>query len=78
VYLAKAQEEEARAWLLGYSAPSAEMVAQMRRDDYRKNLIEAVTKHPELLQLLRERYVMAQQYQKDRREKFKGRWILWE
>ena len=78
VYIAKAEEEEARALLLGYSAPPATLVAQMRRDDYRKNLIEAVQLHPELLQLLRARYEMEQQYQKDRREKFKGHWILWE
>ena len=77
-YIEKAEAEQARAFLTGNIAPPAVAVAEARRAEYRKNVLDTVKRNPQLLQLLRARYEMMRQYQDDRDVKFKAHWIVWE
>ena len=77
-YIERAEEEQAKAFLTGNVVPSAAVVAEARRAEYRKNVLDTVKRNPQLLQLLRARYEMMRQYQDDRDVKFKTHWIVWE
>jgi len=54
------------------------MVALMRQDDYRKSVIAVLKANPRLYQLLRERNELERKYERVRKERMKGRWILFE
>jgi len=78
VYIAKAQEAEAKAFLDGETVAPTAQVALMRQNDYRKSVIAVLKANPRLYQLLRERNELEQKYERVRKERMKGRWILFE
>jgi hypothetical protein len=75
-YVARAEREESIAFLEGHAAPPAELVAQLHRDEYRKNMLEVVRKSPQLQRLLLERAALAARYRQVTQDRFKGHWIL--
>lgn len=46
--------------------------------DYQKHMVEIVSKHPELLELLKERRALAARYDVARRTKLKGKLFVWD
>jgi len=78
VYVAKAQEDEAQAFLQGRVVAPASLVALTRQDDFRKSAIAVIKANPKLFDLLRERNELEQKYERVRKERMKGRWILFE
>jgi hypothetical protein len=77
-YIAKAQEAEAKAFLDGETVAPTAQVALMRQDDYRKSAIAVLKANPRLYQLLRERNELERKYERVRKERMKGHWILFE
>jgi hypothetical protein len=78
VFAARAKEDEAKDWLQGHSGPPASLVILMKAKDYQKNMIAVVQKHPELLELLKERKALIARLEEVRNEKFKGKTIVWD
>ena len=78
VFIADAQAAEARSLLTGEYAPPAQLIALEREDDYRKKVLEVINKNPKLRKMVREHDALEQGYIKARKERFKGRWILFE
>jgi hypothetical protein len=76
VYVANAEREQSIAFLQGQSAPQADLVTEMHRDEYRRNMLEVVKRSPQLQQLLRERAELAAHYRKATQDRFKGHAIL--
>jgi hypothetical protein len=74
----KAQAEEAQALLRGEFAPPADLVAVERGAEYEKKALAVINAHPELRRLVREREALDKKYKATRKERFKGRWILFE
>lgn len=74
----KAQAEEAQAILRGEYAPPADLVAVERGAEYERKALAVINAHPELLKLVREREALEKKYNAARKERFKGRWILFE
>jgi prepilin-type processing-associated H-X9-DG protein len=72
VYVDDAERAGTVAFLDGHAAPVADLVIQMRRDEYRRNLLEVVKRSPQLQQLLRERAEAAARYRRVAKERFKG------
>jgi hypothetical protein len=77
-YYEKAQADEARAFLTGDYAPPADMIALERGPEYEKKALAVINAHPELRKLIRERDALEKKYNATRKERFKGRWILFE
>jgi hypothetical protein len=77
-YVARAEREESIAFLEGHAAPPAELVALMRRDEYRKNMLEVVRRNPQLQRLLKERAALEARYKEVTQERFKGQRILFD
>lgn len=77
-YYEKAQAEEAQAMLHGEYAPPADMIALERGPEYEKKALAVINAHPELRRLIRERDALEKKYNATRKERFKGRWILFE
>ena len=46
------------------------MAIEARRKDYQKNMLEVTSRHPELVELARERYEMGKRYEDTRRKVF--------
>ena len=78
VYVEKALEEEAHAFLEGRTVAPASLVALMRQDEYRKAAVAVLKANPKLFQLLRERVELGRKYESVRKERMKGRWIVFE
>ena len=78
VFHARAQEEEGRAFVEGRAVPPASLVLLQRNAEYRKVTRDLVTKNPQLFELLKERAELQQKYDQARKERFKGRMILFE
>ena len=76
VYVVNAEREQSIAFLAGQSAPQADLVTEMHRDEYRRNMLEVVKRSPQLQQLLRERAELAAHYTKATQDRFKGHGIL--
>jgi hypothetical protein len=74
----KAQADEARAFLTGDYAPPADLVVLQRHAEYEQKALALLKAHPELLKLARERDALEKKYNATRKERFKGRWILFE
>lgn len=82
VYEERAFEKEGREhlWALQFQAgpppkewipPTPAIVAiERRRKDFRQAMIDATRRHPELLDLLKERAALAEQYEQSRRNQF--------
>jgi len=77
-YYEKAQADEARAMLTGDYAPPADMIALERGAEYEKKALAVINAHPELRKLIRERDALEKKYAATRKQRFKGRWILFE
>jgi hypothetical protein len=73
-----AQRQEAQARFGGPPAPSAELVALERGPEYKKAALTIINAHPELLRLVKERDALEKKYDATRKQRFKGRWILFE
>jgi hypothetical protein len=73
-----AQAEEAQAMLRGDYAPPADLVALERSDEYKQKALAVINANPELRRLIREREALEKKYAATRKERFKGRWILFE
>ena len=72
VFAEQAVGEAARAGARGYDAPAAGFVILLRTPEYQKHLIDIVSQHPELLELLKERNALAERYASARRWKAGG------
>jgi hypothetical protein len=77
-YVARAELQEATDFVGGRPIVPAQLVTAMRREEYRKHMIEVVASNPDLLRLLKERRALQQRYEKASKERFKGHWILFE
>jgi hypothetical protein len=74
----KAQAEEAQALLRGEFAPPADLVAVERSAEYERKALAVINANPELRKLVKEREELEKKYNATRKERFKGRWILFE
>ncbi len=77
-YFEDAEAEYAQAMLTGGYAPNPQMVALERGDDYRKHALKVINSDPRLRKLIKEREELEQRYLKERKKRFKGRWIIFE
>lgn len=78
VFVNDATEEEAKAFLAGYFVPPAQMVIADKYPQFEKHMLAVINKQPELRKLIREHEKLQQRYEKERKERFKGRKILFE
>jgi hypothetical protein len=78
VFLAKAQEAEARYFMTGEFAPSADVVALERRVEYQDKALALINAHPELRKLIREREELERKYEETRKKRFEENGILFE
>ena len=77
-FIDTANEDETQGFFLGYAAIPAAMVIAAKMPAYRKHLREVVEKNPKLIAVLRDYYLLNRHYEAVRKEKFKGRWIVWD
>lgn len=81
VFYARAQEDEARAFLdevQGFAAavvPSPQVVALERNADMTRSMLEVINKDPRLVKLVREREQLEKKYIAERKKRMKGRLI---
>jgi hypothetical protein len=78
VFVDKATEAEAQALLRGETVTPASQIALMKETDYEKNVLAVINKHPELRKLIRERETLGKRYEAVRKQKFKGKLIVFE
>jgi hypothetical protein len=64
------------SFVFGYQG--SDLSWQLRIPDYQKHMIEIVSQHPELQELLKERRALAARYDVVRRTKFKGKLFVWD
>jgi hypothetical protein len=74
----EAQMEFVQAALNGYYAPDPVTVWLERGDEYREAALAVINGDVRLLRLVKERERLEEKYKAERRERFKGRWILFE
>ena len=73
-----ANEAEAQAFFEGQAAIPAWAVIAARMPAYRKHLRDLVQKDPKLIAAARRYYELTKHYEAVRKEKFKGRWLVWD
>jgi hypothetical protein len=74
----KAEQEWARALLVGPAAIPPEVVRLLRQDEYRENLLAVVRADPQLMQLVRQREALGKKYEAARKKRMNGRWVLFD
>jgi hypothetical protein len=73
-----ATRDEALGFLGGYSVPPASVVVNGKWPDYEKNMLGVINKHAELRKLIRERDALEKRYQAVRKQKLKGKFIVFD
>jgi hypothetical protein len=73
-----ATADEAQGFLYGYAAMPAWMVIASRMPAYEKHMREVVEKDPKLIAAVRDYYLLTKHYEAVRKEKFKGKWLVWD
>jgi hypothetical protein len=66
------------AFFSGHAAIPPGAVIAVKMPGYRKHLREVAEKNPELIKALRDYYTLTKHYESVRKEKFKGRWLVWD
>jgi hypothetical protein len=46
--------------------------------DYQQHMVDLVSEHPELLEILKERRALAEHYQRVRKQKLEGTTFVWD
>jgi hypothetical protein len=64
--------------LLLAGTPDPDMLLLERKAEYKRKALAVINAHPELLRLIRERDALETKYNAAYRERFKGRWILFD
>jgi hypothetical protein len=73
-----ANEAETQGFFSGVAALPAWVVVAARRPAYQKHMLDVVQKNPELIAAARKYYELSKHYDAVRKEKFKGRWLVWD
>jgi hypothetical protein len=76
VFVNRATEEEALAFLTGRPVKPAMITILAKSPAYEKNVLDIVNKHPELRKLVRQRESLEKRYERVRKQKFKGKLIV--
>jgi len=77
VFVSMAMADAVRAALEGRSGAPAILVVQTKTPDYQKNMVAIVEKHPELLELVKQRNALAERYEALRKQKRRGLEAKW-
>lgn len=72
----EAQMMYARAVMNGDFSPDAVMMTLERRDEYRRNALAVINGDARLRRMIQERARLEEKYEAERRQRFKGRWIV--
>jgi hypothetical protein len=76
-FVSRAMRNAELAPRLGRASPSPYTLILQKTPAYQRNMIDAVRKHPELLDLVRQRAELAQRYEVERRLKLTGKTPVW-
>ena len=76
-FVSRAMQEAEAARRQGRASPSAYTMILQKTPAYQRNMIDAVRRHPELLDLVRQRAELAQRYEVERRLKLTGKTPVW-
>jgi hypothetical protein len=77
VFVSEAMADAVRAALEGRRGAPAILVVQTKTPDYQKNMVAIVEKHPELLELVKQRNALAERYEALRKQKRRGLEAKW-
>jgi hypothetical protein len=73
-----ANEAETQGFFYGYAAIPAGLMVAAKTQAYQKHMLDVVQKNPALVAAARKYYELSKHYEAVRKEKFKGRWIVWD
>ncbi|MEJ1964919.1 MAG: STN domain-containing protein [Gammaproteobacteria bacterium] len=73
VFVVQASEDASRG-----RTPQPGLVLQGKTPEYQKNMVDLVAKHPELLELVKERNALAERYEASRKQKLNGKIAVWD
>ncbi len=78
VFQERAEHDEA-LWVLGIIiAPPAHQTVELKTKDYQKNVVDVISKHPELLKVLQEREAVEKRLEAIRAEKHQEKFFVFD